>query len=353
MMRVRWFPLPEELAGNPYWSMLHASLTRLGVEFDSSPSPTGLGRRWLMANRGRVQVIHLHFVQPFYAYELTHARLRWVVRFARNLTLARGIGYRIVLTLHDLHPTYPLRPAWVDYLGHLVAVNLADRVIVHYQSASSLLTRRFGRHSNISVMPLPAYSGVYPNTILRTEARCELGYGDRHLVLVFFGGIRPNKGLYELIRAFRGIPGDNARLLIAGKPWPPETYVRELLHQASLDDRVRIVAEFVPDNQVQLYLNAADIVVLPFQQILTSSSAHLAMSFSRPVVAPCMGSLPDTVGQDAGVLYDPTDPEGLRRAMLSCVSMDLEAMGKRAYDRVQRFSFDDLARSTFEVYSGS
>lgn len=338
---------------NPYWPTLHSSLMGLGVEFDSSPLPSGLGQHWLQANRGTVQTIHFHFVQPFYAYGGTEARLRWVARFAKNLALARAIGYRTVLTLHNLKPTTPLRPQWVDYCGHWVAVNLASCVMVHYDSARRLLAQRFGRRRNVSVVSHPSFIGIYPNTISRSDARRALGYEAEHTLFLFFGGIRPNKGIDSLISAFRRVPDENARLLIAGKVWPPETYSRALIHQAEGDRRVRLVAEFVPDEQLQLYLNAADAVVLPFREILTSGSAHLAMSFARAVVAPAMGSLVDAVAPDSGLLYEPSDPEGLYKALNRCRSSDLEAMGKRGYERVGRFTFDDLARETLRVYASA
>ena len=115
-LTVASFPGLEELAANPYWSILHRALSDAGINF--VPETSQFGRRWLWANRKVVNVLHFHYIQQFYAYEGTHARLRWVLRFARNLLLARIWGYRTVFTLHNLSPTYPLHPGWVDYLGH-------------------------------------------------------------------------------------------------------------------------------------------------------------------------------------------------------------------------------------------
>lgn len=349
-MKVRWFPLPEEYS-NPYWSRLSSCLESLGVEFDRSCLPHGLGRRWLLENRGRVQAIHLHLVQPFYAYEHTHARLLWVMRFARNLVLARALGYQTMLTMHDLRPTWPLRPAWVDYLGYWAGVNLTTRVMVHYASGQRLLTRRYGRHRDVHNMPLPSYSGLYPNSVSRKEARSRLGYTERETLFLFFGNIHPNKGVDNLVTTFSHVPGDALRLLVAGKPSLPPGELEALSAQVDRDRRVRLISEYIPDDELQVYLNACDVVALPFRENLTSSSAHLAMSFARPVVAPDMGSLRDAVPTDGGILYDPTDAEGLRRALQRSASLDLKTMGQRAYERVQLFTFNDLARETLRTYS--
>src|SRR5687767_9583918 len=147
-MRVMWLPRGPYLTENAYWCCLRSALEDRGVVFDDSPG-ANLGARWLLRNRSEVQAVHLHFVQPFYHYEVIHARLRWVLRFARNLLLARMLGYRTVFTLHNLIPDYPLKPGWVDFLGHWVATNLTDRVIVHSELARNLLASRYKRRSNV------------------------------------------------------------------------------------------------------------------------------------------------------------------------------------------------------------
>lgn len=335
---------------NPYWRCLKAELEKLGVELDNSPS-WSFGRRWAWANRRDVQVVHFHAVQRFWAYELTRARLRWVVRFARNLLFARATGYRTLYTVHDLRPLeHSLQPDWIDFLGHWLAVNLTDAVFAHYDSGAKLLAKEYGRKRGVHVVRHPSYVGVYPNEVSPESARSQLGFSGQHTVFLFFGGIRPNKGIDVLIAAFREIPGEHLRLLVVGQAWPPQTYVDGLLDQARQDTRVRVLPELVPDDQVQLYLNAADVVVFPFKQILTSGSTLLAMSFGRPVVAPALGCLPDVIRPEAGLLYDSADPNALCRALLTCRSLDLGALGRRALELAREYTFKDLALETFRVY---
>ncbi len=292
--------------------------------------------------------MHFHYVQQFYAYENTYARLKWVLRLASNLVLARMLGYHTVLTLHNLMPTYPLSPAWVDYLGHWFTVQLVDSVIVHCRTAAAALISQFGRRRNIHVVSHPNYIGVYPNTIDRDAARAQLGLLPDQKVFLFFGGLRPNKGIDQLLRAFREIPGEHLALLVAGQPFPPEEYQSELQRLASLDSRVRLSDRFISDDEVATYMNAADAVTLPFARILTSSSTMLAMSFGRPVVAPAMGCLPELVTPTSGVLYDAQDPEGLKNALLRCTELDLQAMGDCA--AVEPFTVERFGAETLNAY---
>jgi glycosyltransferase involved in cell wall biosynthesis len=347
-MVVAAFPSIEQLVENPYWSILRSALGDVGVGFTSDVSQ--FGRRWLWANRSSIDVLHFHYVQQFYAYESTGARLRWVVRFARNLLLARAWGYRTVFTLHNLSPTYPLRPRWVDYWGHWVAANLTDSVIVHCNFARWALAERFRRRKNVYLVPHPHFIGIYPNEVSREEARNRLGLSKEQTGFAFFGGIRPNKGIEALLDAFSRLPGRNLRLLVVGKPWFPPEYVVELKESAQKDDRIRIIAEFVPADQVQIYLNASDVVVLPFASILTSSSTVLALSFGRPVVVPAMGCLPELVTEGVGWLYDPEDPDSLVHTLQECTEVDLQSMGRRALDRVREFSWQEMADQTLAAY---
>jgi glycosyltransferase involved in cell wall biosynthesis len=346
-VKVVFLPSIEDLAGNPYWAMLRDGLRQLGVEVVQLP---GFGSRWLLRHRREVDVLHFHYIQQFYAYESTHARLRWVLRFAFHLLLARALGYRTVLTLHNLQATYGLQPAWVDRLGHMCAANLCGRVIVHCEAARAPLAAQLRRRRNVYTVPHPSYVGWYPNTLTSPQARHRLGLADEHTVFLFFGGIRPNKGVEQLITAFRELPDEHVRLLIAGKPWPPREYVSTVLELANADPRVRIELGYVSDDEVQVYFNAADAVVLPFDSILTSGSAMLAMAFSRAIIVPALGCLSELVSGDIGIQYDPQEPGGLLRALQRALRADLTRLGEGARGRNQSHSKQEVAARTVGVY---
>jgi beta-1,4-mannosyltransferase len=344
------FPTLAALSANPYWVLLEKGLIGSNVQIVDK-EPRGFGRRWLLQNRGVASILHFHYVQQFYAYERTQARLRWVLRFGSNLLFARMLGYRTVFTLHNLTPTYPLVPAWVDYLGHWFAARFTNSVIVHCHAAAKALTKRFGRHRGIYVVSHPNYIGVYPGTVDRDGARAQLGLLPDQTVFLFFGGLRPNKGIDHLINSFRQLPGEHLILLIAGQPWPPESYIEDLRQLASADSRIRCINRFIPDDEVAVYMAAADSVILPFARILTSSSVILAMSFARPVVAPAMGCLPELITKNNGLLYDPNDPDGLKKALFQIRDADLHALGRCARETVQPLTVKRFGAETLSAYT--
>ena len=73
--------------------------------------------------------------------------------------------------------------------------------------------------------------------------------------------------------------------------------------------------EFIPDKDIQVYLKASDIFVLPYKDITTSGAAFLALSFGRPIIAPAITSFPEVVTPESGILYEASKPDGLVSAL--------------------------------------
>jgi glycosyltransferase involved in cell wall biosynthesis len=342
-IRVVFYPSLQKMIDNPYWVMLADGLREAGVEIVEEPESHKFV--WLLKKRGKSQIIHLHFFQSLYCNSgHTRARLVYVLKFALYLLLARLLGYKTVLTLHNLKPTHPLKPGWIDFFGHWVAVNLTDRVIVHCQEARRLMAARYGRKSNVFEVHHPNYIGYYPNHISQVDARSKLNIPETTRVFLFLGGVRPNKGIETLISAFHALEGDDLILLIAGKAETNNNYAHQLVEQAKGDHRIRIHLGFIPDNELQEFFNACDIVVLPFSSVLTSGSAILAMSFARPVIAPSMGCLPELLEPDAGWLFEAGNQQSLNSTMNRVKSEDLSRKGINAFKRAS-----DVTKSQFII----
>jgi glycosyltransferase involved in cell wall biosynthesis len=168
-------------------------------------------------------------------------------------------------------------------------------------------------------------------------------------VFLFVGAIRAYKGLSDLTDAFRHIHRPDVRVLIAGKP-ATDADTQLLAAAAAGDPRIELRLGFVPDEDLAVLLGAADAVVLPFRDILTSGSAILAMSYGRAVVAPSLGCLPETLDPQASILYDPLSPDALANALESALSADLDAMGEHALVLARRLAWGPIALATAELY---
>ena len=345
--QVIFFPKLEQLSGNPYWWILSESLRKAGCCLEEADH---FSLKWIYKQRGSKKILHFHYIQQMYGYKQNGARLDWVFRFARNLILARRAGLTTVFTVHNLKPTYSLHPQWIDYLGHWFAINLCKVVILHSDYAKLLVKSRYHRNSNFWIIDHPNYIGYYPDTLTQSEARSILNIAPDEQLILFFGGIRPNKGIETLIKAFQNTKNQNSKLIIAGKPWPPQTYYESLVKLSKLDKRICWHPYFIPIDKVQVFFKAADIVVLPFTQILTSGSVNLSLSFGKPVIVPEIGDMKDLIHEEFGLLYNPVDPDGLETMIKRSYSLDLPKMGRAAYDKALSFTWERFAQQTINAY---
>jgi glycosyltransferase involved in cell wall biosynthesis len=97
-------------------------------------------------------------------------------------------------------------------------------------------------------------------------------------------------------------------------------------------------------------MRAADVITLPFLAATTSGTLMLALSWGRPVIAPALGCLPSTVAPEAGILYDPTDSEGLPKALKSIRGWQLNGASAAALACARRWDWDEIAAQTEGAY---
>ena len=201
-------------------------------------------------------------------------------------------------------------------------------------------------------IPHGHYIDCYPNEIGREAARDRLGLPADAFVYLALGLMRPYKGLEELAPAFRSLPDRDVVLLLAGKP-SPASYAETLARLTVGDPRIRLIPQFVPPQDVQLYLNAADICVLPYRQITTSGAALLAFSFGAPVLAPRIGAFPHLLAEGRGILYDPADPAGLAHALTDAASTDWQPIRPEILAWVRQFDWPGIGSRLVAAYRDS
>ena len=113
--------------------------------------------------------------------------------------------------------------------------------------------------------------------------------------LLFFGIVRPYKGLDVLLRAMARAPG-NVVLTVAGEFWgKAEAETRALISQLGLDSRVTLRPGYVPADQIPGLFARTDVLVLPYRSATSSQNAWLAFEYGVPVVATRAGTLADAV----------------------------------------------------------
>jgi len=228
-------------------------------------------------------------------------------------------------------------------------MKLSRRLIVHGEHTRQVLIEHHDYRRPIDVARHPSYIGWYKDEVTREQARAKLGLPDDARVYLYFGYIKPYKGVEDLIQAFGQISVDGAILLIAGKPLD-ETIKQEVESMAAAASRVRTFLGYIADDDIQVFFRSADVVVFPFKNTQTSGSLMLAMSYGCPIIAPRIATLPEYVDNDMGFLFDPESPGALEHALDAAARAPLSSMAVNARRRAETMRWDTMARSHLASY---
>ncbi len=334
-------------SGNPYQSLLSRELQSLGVDvvyYHKLPE-----NRWLMKNRHTVQVLHLHWPHTsYYRGRSLVLRIISLLWFAQRLFLARFLGYKLVWTVHNIVPHETSCPV-VDFAARLFLSFLAHDVIAHCGYAKTKIKEKFGRKKDVHVIPHGNYLNVYPPKPSKNEARKTLSIAQESFVYLFFGNIRPYKGVEQLISAFRQLDDEKTVLILAGRCLTIEE--SEVVKLIKDTERIRLFTGFVPPEKLPVYFAAADCVVAPFTNVLTSGSVILGLSFGQPIVAPALGCLPELLTAKTGELYDPAEKNSLLNALQKILNnKKINDTAEMSFHVAKGLGWPAIAKKTQRVY---
>jgi beta-1,4-mannosyltransferase len=301
--------------GNPYQWLLYGQLAQRSVaavpaySLDDAAGIAG-------AVRGTARSItHLHWLNVVTAgAQDAGDAMRRVDAATAVLDRLADSGSLLIWTVHNALP-HDSKFEDADIELRRRVVERAGRVHVMSEATIDAVAPWFSLDpARTFTVGHPSYDGVYPSWMSRAQARYELGIEPDAVTFVLFGSIAPYKGANELVEAFGALaqerPG-RVRLLIAGAPASgAET---ETLREAVMLD-TNVVADLrkIPDAEVQLYLKAADVAVLPYRRSLNSGALNLALTFGLPVLLPASsGEAEQASGSAWAHVYDDADSEGL------------------------------------------
>lgn len=246
------------------------------------------------------------------------------------VALARARQVQIVIEVHELMDTaearHPLAGLWSRTLAPLLMAQ-ADRVVVHNRVDRDEIVRRFGvRRSHVEIVAEPPFDhyDLRPSDERSQPApRADVdGDRERPIEVLFFGTIRPYKGLEDLVAAFDLLVAEgelDLRLTVVGETWEGWTGPAARVLRSPYRHRIEFVNRYVTDEEVDQVFRAADLVVLPYRRSSTSGPLMVAMSYGLPVVVTAVGGLPEaTLGYSGAVTVEPSSidrlADGIRKA---------------------------------------
>jgi len=337
---------------NPYQPLLSKELKKLGIDVKN-----GIVYRKFSIIRNIIKfwepdIVHIHWLHPL---AIENTKVKTIIKSVDliiELLILKILKIRIVWTVHNLK-NHENRQKEVELFFTRILAILSDSVIVHCKFAKFEIIKKFNikNKNKITIIPHGNYIGYYKNNISKTEARHKLGISPTKIVYLFIGLIRKYKGIPNLIKSYKKLNYRNSILIIAGKP-----YDKKIVHliekEINNDKNIKFILKFIPADEIQIYINASDILIFPYSDILTSSGVVLGMSFKKAIIAPRIGCINEILDNRGGFLYNPSDNEGLLDSMRQLLTKitEIREMGEHNYKLAEGFTWKMIAGMTCEVY---
>jgi glycosyltransferase involved in cell wall biosynthesis len=226
-----------------------------------------------------------------------------------------------VLTVHNLagHESKKLY-GWVTSR----LISLASAVITHLEHPPQWFIDECQRRTGQPPLFVPHGPLDLYRQVERSPAQPILPPGA--VGVLFFGAIRPYKGLDHLIEAFDAVHQaiSSAWLVIAGRPWEPWQRYQTLIDQKPWCQQVITRLDYIPTDEVAGYFNACQLVVAPYLEFDSQSGAALsAIGMEKPLIVTRVGGLPE-LQPLAEYVVPPADSNALASAIIRALQKPRE-----------------------------
>lgn len=284
-MRIAAFPAFKSKQ-NPYQFLLYTAMQLMGkIEIEEF--------NWKNIIRNKYDIVHIHWPESNKLKKHFAIAFLYSVAFILLLKIAKARGAQLVWTIHNIQTheeNFPL----LERIHFSAFTNMVDGFIAMNEEAVKAAMKVYPvlKHKPYNIIPHGHYKDFYKNETSLSEARYFFNLNEADKVFLVLGNIRPYKGLERLLQQFREFGDQSYRLLIAGKVDKEMLQYKRILERIKdNDNRIMFRFEFVEDDHLQYYLNAAEVVLLPYKAILNSGVLLLALSFNKTIAMPAFNNL--------------------------------------------------------------
>ena len=285
-------------------------------------------------------VLHIHWINILFNNQTEDSIVDALNDFKKKLLQLKCKGVKVIWTVHNRqnHEQFNLE---IEYKFRNELSNLCDAVILHHPIIEMELKGWLDDKARIEIIEHGLYQATYKNDIGKLEAQKKIGLKTNALTIATLGKFKEYKELAAKLRIFKQALTESelsATYVVAGKIFCKNTLAQV---KGFNNDSLVVVNKFINDDDVQLYLNSADYVLLSYRDILTSGGFFQAMSFLKQVLAPSLGSLKYYVTDGLnGYTYDNEDQ---LRAILKRLSINHE--DARFAENLVSWPFDSKTNS--------
>ena len=203
------------------------------------------------------------------------------------------------------------------------------------------------------VTPHPTYDVFNMSNMSKEAARKILEVKEETPLLLFFGFVREYKGLKYLLRAMPAIKAQipNIQLWVVGDFGEDKEDYIKLIEENHLGDNIVVVEGYIPDQEVEKYFAATDLVVLPYISATQSGIVQIAYGFEKPVVVTNVGGLPDVVDHEqTGLIVEKESVDDLAKAVIKFFDENnAEHYTAKIKEKMEEFSWGTMVKRIEEL----
>ena len=356
---LKIFHLPDYQRDNPYQKLLVKNLSAIGFDVKIKKKKVyfkifDVSIIYNLSRGFKRNIFHLHWQHPFLLHK---NRLLMVLKgtiFTGQLFIMKVLGVKIIWTVHNLK-NHENKNRDIENIFCIIIAKIANGIIAHCDASKlNILALYKIKENKVYSIPQGNYLNVYRGDHTRQESKEILGLNDNDFTFLFFGLIRPYKGILRLIESFQTVSSESARLIIAGRI-EDKKHTELLRKKAKNDYRIKLKFGYIDNDKIAIYLKAADIVVLPYEDIINSGSAILGMSYGKVIIAPRIGCIPEILKNQYDMLYDPAKPNSLAKKIEKALinKEKIKEIGTRNLETAKLLNWKKIAERTGQVYLNS
>jgi glycosyltransferase involved in cell wall biosynthesis len=234
--------------------------------------------------------------------------------------VARLLGAKVIVEFHEAQDVgearLPCVARYMDIFGRIL-LRLSAAQLVHSHFDLDLIKSRYGLNGSVALVPHAGYEYLPRRPPLRAAPHGAIN-------LMYFGVIRPFKGVEDLITALDLLGSARSRfwVTVVGETWEGWDLPGRLIATSPHRDQITFINRYVTDAEAAGYFAGADIVVLPYHRSSSSGPLEIAMARGLPVVATKVGGLVEaTASYDGAVLVEPRSPASLAEGILQAAGL--------------------------------
>jgi len=228
------------------------------------------------------------------------------------------VGVRVSVLIHNVLPHDPR--LWDTWLTRW-ALGAGRMFITQTESEKNRLLALFPNVA-VKVTPHPIYEMFTEQAIPQSIARQHLNIPADVPIALFFGIVRPYKGLKYLLDAMAQIRdrGGHIHLVVAGEFWESRAGYDQQIQDLCLSEHIHFFSHYIPNEDVGLLFSAANVLVAPYVAVTQSGVIKLALGFGLPVLTTRLGEMEELqawVKTGQVRLVKPRDANALAEALMA------------------------------------